>query len=176
MIGAAYHASIDILAVRAYNKGMKKAFLKIPKPLRAVLFHLIQWTWGLPQNLLGLLLVPILRGEHFRFHGALVTVYRKSSLMKNRFGFSLGSFIFIPEAWSAYDKEHLVVHEYGHTVQSLILGPFYLPTVGLISSIWSHRYLKRHAVYKSRGIAYTDRFPEHGADRLGEYVTGEKPY
>ena len=55
-------------------------------------------------------------------------------------------------------------------------GPFYLFVVGLPSCAWSHRYLRRSAIYRSRGIAYTDRFPEHSADRLGEYATGEKPH
>lgn len=165
-----------MFAARSYNRCMNKAFLKIPKPLRAILFYFLQWTWGLPQNLAGLLLLPFLRGRRYRFHGALVTVYRRLSFTKNRSGFSLGSFIFIPEAWSDYDKEHIVVHEYGHTVQSLILGPFYLLVVGLPSCIWSHRYTRRSTVYRSRGVSYTDRFPEHDADRLGEYATGKKPY
>ncbi|MBQ6332043.1 MAG: hypothetical protein IJI34_04650 [Clostridia bacterium] len=155
---------------------MKKAFQKIPKPLRAVLFCFLQWTWGLPQNLVGLLLLPFLRGERYRYHGALVTVYRKLRFTKNRSGFSLGTFIFIPETWTEYDKKHVVVHEYGHTVQSMILGPFYLLFVGLPSVIWSHRYCRRTPIYRSRGVAYTDRYPEHGADRLGEYATGEKPH
>ena len=155
---------------------MKKAFQNIPKPLRGVLFHAIQWTWGLPQNLIGLLLLPFLRGTRCRYHGALVTVYRRLRFTKNRSGFSLGSFIFLPETWSDYDREHFIVHEYGHTVQSLFLGPLYLPVVGLPSCLWLHRFQRRRAVYQSRGVAYTDRFPEHGADRLGEYATGEKPY
>ena len=155
---------------------MNKAFLNIPKPARAILFYFLQWTWGLPQNLVGLLLLPFLRGKRFRYHGALVTVYRQRDSAKNHSGFSLGMFIFIPEGWSEYNKKHLVVHEYGHTVQSLILGPLYLPAVGLPSVIWSHRFCRRYDVYRRRGIAYTDKYPEHGADRLGEYVTGEKPY
>lgn len=155
---------------------MKKGYEKIPRALRGVLFHLIQWTWGLPQNLVGAALLPILRGERRRFHGALVTVYRKKSWLKNRSGFSLGSFIYVPETWSEHDIKHLTVHEYGHTVQSLILGPLYLPVVGLPSVLWSHRYMKRQPVYRSRGVSYTDRFPENGADRLGEYVTDIKPY
>ena len=155
---------------------MKKAFQRIPEPLRAVLFHFLQWTWGLPQNLVGLLVLLFLRGERYRYHGALVTVYRKLRFAKNRSGFSLGSFIFMPETWSAHDKKHIVVHEYGHTVQSMILGPLYLPLVGLPSVIWSHRYCRRTPIYVQRGVAYTDRYPEHGADRLGEYATGEKPH
>lgn len=153
-----------------------KAFLKIPKPLRGALFHLVQWTWGIAQNLAGAALLPFLRGKRYRYHGALVTEYSRLSFTQNRSGFSLGEFIYIPEAWSKYDREHFVVHEYGHTVQSLMFGPLYLPVVGLPSVIWAHRYDRRLSAYRSRGISYTDRFPESGADRLGEYVTGEKPY
>lgn len=155
---------------------MEKGFLKIPKPLRAALFHILQWTWGLPQNLVGALLLPILRGERYRFHGAVVTVYNNVRFLSNRDGFSLGSFIFIPRGWSEYDREHLRVHEYGHSVQSLILGPLYLPAVALPSVIWVRVYAKRRAVYRSRAVEYTDRFPENWADRLGEYATGERPY
>ena len=46
--------------------------------------------------------------------------------------------------------------------------------VGLPSMIWANRYQKRFTRYASRGVRYTDRFPENEADRLGEKVTGEK--
>ena len=169
-------APIDFFRAHAYNWGMEKGFRKIPRALRGVLFHLVQWTWGLPQNLAGLLLLPILRGKRHRFHGALVTVYRSKKWLSNTSGFSLGTFIYIPETWSEHDKKHLAVHEYGHTVQSLILGPLYLPVVALPSVIWSRRYVRHARAYRSRGVGYTDRFPENGADRLGEYVTDMKPY
>ncbi|MBO4385368.1 MAG: hypothetical protein J5854_08150 [Clostridia bacterium] len=146
------------------------------KFITGALFTLAQWTWGLPQNLVGAALALVFRGRRFRYHGALVTVYRSLRGISNNSGFSLGSFIFMPEAWSDHDREHILVHEYGHSVQSLILGPFYLPVVGLPSVIWSRRYSKKRSVYRDRGIKYTDRFPENEADRLGEAVTGEKPY
>lgn len=158
-----------------YNNGMKN-ILKIPKPVRGILFHLIQWTWGLPQNLVGAVLALFLRGERFRYHGALVTIYHRLKFTQNRAGFSLGSFIFMPETWSDHDRKHLLVHEYGHTVQSLFLGPFYLFAVGLPSVLWMHRFGRKAAHYRSRGVNYTSRFPENEADRLGEAVTGVKPY
>lgn len=49
-------------------------------------------------------------------------------------GLSLGLFIFTPK----YDVENaqlIRVHEYGHTIQSLVLGPFML-FVGIISVAW----------------------------------------
>ncbi|MBO4562858.1 MAG: hypothetical protein J5772_04520 [Clostridia bacterium] len=148
---------------------------KLPRPVKGILFHLLQWTWCLPQNILGALAALVLRGERFRYHGALVTVYRKTRLLSNNSGFSLGSFIFMPEGWSDYNKRHIVVHEYGHTVQSMMTGPFYLLLIGLPSVMWSSRFTKRHAVYRTRGVRYSDRYPERGADRLGERVTGEEP-
>ncbi|MCR5808154.1 MAG: hypothetical protein K6G56_01175 [Clostridiales bacterium] len=154
---------------------MKSPLVKLPKPVRGALFHLLQWTWCLPQNLFGALAALALRGERFRYHGALVTIYKKTRLLDNESGFSLGSFIFMPEGWSDYDKKHIVVHEYGHTVQSLFTGPLYLLLVGVPSLFWSRRYTKRSPAYRSRGIGYCDRYPERGADRLGELVTGEKP-
>ncbi len=155
---------------------MKRRFLKIPKAIRAVTFYLLQWLWGLPQNLFGALAALVLRGTRFRYHGAVVTLYRPVKFLSNKSGFSLGMFIFMPEGWSEEVRRRLVVHEYGHTVQSLLLGPLYLIVVGLPSVIWSRRYYKRPRRFIERGVTYTDRFPENEANRLGEYATGEKPY
>lgn len=157
-----------------YNHGMKKLVAKMPRFLKGIIFHTLQWTWCLPQNLAGLFMLMILPGEHYRYHGALVTIYRKKKHLSNTAGFSLGSFIFMPETWSDYNKEHIVVHEYGHTVQSLLTGPFYIFIIGLPSVIWCRRFVKHSEKYRVRGIAYTDRFPEHSADNLGETYTGDK--
>lgn len=154
---------------------MKRPFSKLPKALRGFMFFLIQWTWGLPQNLFGAFVSLFLRGERFRYHGALVTVYRRSRLVDNRSGFSLGTFIFMPESWNEQERKHLVVHEYGHSVQSLFLGPLYFFVVAIPSVIWCSRFTRNCTAYWERGIGYTDRFPENQADKLGERVTGEKP-
>ncbi len=155
---------------------MKKYDPKLPKPIRAFLFYLVQWTWGLPQNLIGAILLPILPGERRIFHGAVITVYRKSKLMDNSSGFSLGMFIYIPENWSDHDKEHLSVHEFGHSIQSMMFGPLYLFIVGIPSVIWCKKYFGHYREYQDRGIKYTDRFPENSADKLGEWVTGISPH
>ena len=153
---------------------MSRFFEKIPLPLRAFLFYLIQWTWGLPQNVLGALILPLLRGRRFRYHGALVTVYSDKRRAPALGAFSLGTFIFMPCTWTEEYRRHIVVHEYGHTVQSLILGPLYLLVIAIPSVIWSRRFGRRYAQYLARNVNYTDRFPENHADLLGEYATGEK--
>lgn len=158
-----------------YNQAMVSLIMKLPRAVRAIFFYLLQATWCLPQNIVGAFARIFLRGRSFRYHGSLVTIYRCSERTANRIGaFSLSCFIFIPEAWDEEYRRRVVVHEYGHVVQSLMLGPFYLAAVGLPSVIWANRYQKRFTRYASRGVRYTDRFPENEADRLGEKVTGEK--
>lgn len=147
---------------------------KLPRALRGILFHLLQLTWCLPQNILGALALIFFRGERFRYHGSLVTLYRGEKRAEKLGAFSLSAFIFIPEVWSEDYRRGVLVHEYGHVVQSLMLGPLYLLAVAIPSVIWAGRYTKRFARYRTRGVRYTDRFPENEADRLGERFTGEK--
>jgi hypothetical protein len=82
----------------------------------------------------------------------------------------LGLFIFTPiEAGKRGDR--LIVHEYGHTFQSLIFGPLYILVIGIPSLSWARlgRYKKLRA---SSGLSYSHYWTEKWADRLGEAVTG----
>ena len=66
----------------------------------------------------------------------------------------------------------LMVHEYGHTIQSLIFGPFYLLAVGIPSLVWSFW----PALVKKREqerISYFSAYPERWANQLGEKATGD---
>ena len=144
------------------------------------LFRIIQWTWGLPQTLAGAFLFLLnLKAPHYPFHGAVVTVWDKKSSV------SLGMFIFVTEDPFYYHRgrrrkysreefrDMLTVHEYGHAVQSLIFGPFYLIAVGLPSLLWSMlpAFGNRR---RKRKVSYYSVYPEHWANRLGEKVTGER--
>lgn len=85
--------------------------------------------WGLPQNVIGAVLCLFLRLLGRRvvvFNGRLLTLWR----LRN--GLSLGNFIFVSQWGSDFAKWH----ECGHSVQSDILGVFYLPVIGLPSLIW----------------------------------------
>ncbi len=67
----------------------------------------------------------------------------------------------------------MLVHEYGHTIQSLILGPLYLIVMGIPSTVWGFLpSLQRKR--KEKGISYFSFFTERWAKRLGEKVTKEK--
>ena len=159
------------------------------KTTRNKIYNILQWTWGLPQTLAGAgLYLKHRRDPHFNYNGARVTAWQRDS------GISLGKFVFVPEkkGWSSIqdresrpDKEtprrsagednvssFLLRHEYGHTIQSLILGPFYLLLVGIPSMAWNRLpFFERRR--KQTGRSYYSAVFERTANSLGE-KTSEK--
>ncbi len=140
------------------------------------LYVLLQSTWGILQTLLGFILFVIhARRRHYFYHGACVTVWKNPSSV------SLGLFVFITEEPYFYEKlkgeytkeelsSRLLVHEYGHAVQSLILGPLYLPVMGIPSTLWGFLpYCAKLRREKPR--SYFDFFTESWANGLGEFAT-----
>ena len=127
--------------------------------------RLMHATWGLPQALAGAAvnLVVGKRARRQRFRSAVVTEWSLKS------GLSLGPFIFVPRGCD----HRLVVHEYGHTVQSLILGPLYLPVIVVPSLVWAGvPALER--MRNARAFSYYRFYTEKVANWLGERVTGEE--
>ncbi len=136
--------------------------------LRLTIYYFLQLTWGILQNVLGFLvwlyvLFDCPKEKMRFFYGALVTRCNLLSSM------SLGMFLFLGS-----DDERIIVHEYGHSIQSIILGPFYLFVIGIPSLIWasSPRYIERR---KKGRIRYTSFYPERWANRLGRLFTGRIP-
>ncbi len=151
-------------------------------PALRALCWLLQFTWGLPQNLLGALLwLRWARQPHFCWRGAFVTVWPGATSM------SLGVFLFLAPSRTAlgsadgkgadgvgYANHRLLVHEYGHTLQSLLLGPLYLPVIGLPSILWCR--LPALISYRQRkNLSYYRLYTESWANRWGEKATGEEP-
>lgn len=88
--------------------------------------------WDAPNTLLGNAIA------HLRNNSCIVTVeYSEGATLvnravsnKKRSGLSLGSYI---NGWNLSadpSSDDVFAHEYGHTIQSKILGPLYLPLVG----------------------------------------------
>ena len=139
---------------------------------------ILAWTWCLPQNLAGAALWALCRGKRYDYRRARVTVWRRKASL------SLGRYIFLtddplfyyPEQRTAFSPEtfarRLLVHEYGHTVQSRILGPLYLALVGIPSLVWSFSPRATRRRERER-ISYFSAYPERWANRLGERCTGE---
>ena len=116
----------------------KKA--KAAKGLSKALFWLVQWTWGLPVNLIGGLMYLVFypKCRHGRFNNAFI------SYVPWKFGgLSLGQFIFMAdhgrEPWTSNTR----IHEYGHTIQCLLLGPLYWFVIGVPSAVWCHLFTTR---------------------------------
>lgn len=130
--------------------------------LRIILYIIIQLTWGILQSMLGCgLLLLNIRRRHYWYHGALVTEWGRPG------GISLGMFVF-----TAGTDKHLLVHEYGHTLQSLLLGPLYLPVIGMPSLVWaSLPQLRRWRAKNS--VPYARLYAESWANKWGEKATGE---
>lgn len=122
--------------------------------------HLV---WGLPQNLVGSIVWLVFhRSAHRTFHACCVTEWDLSR------GLSLGLFVFVPKGC----PRRLLVHEYGHAVQSLLLGPLYLPVIVLPSLVWAGMPMLSRWRHRHR-VSYYAFYPERWANRLGERACHE---
>lgn len=123
-------------------------------------YRLWQWTWGLPQTLAGAVITLILaRQPHFSYQGAVATVWPLPSSM------SLGMFLFLRKDWTA-QEQRLLAHEYGHTIQSLFLGPLYLLIIGLPSFLWAG-FPPLVKLRRRKKLPYSWLYTERWADRCG---------
>ena len=117
------------------------------------LMEVILYIWQLPQNLLGWLLMQMMSpGKTYLFHGAKVLL---SARMWG--GISLGRYIILSDQM---DHPVHARHEWGHTRQSRMLGPLYLPVVGLPSLLWAIWWKP------GRKVGYYAFYTEKWADRL----------
>lgn len=100
-----------------------------------IVYYVLQWTWGIFQNIIGLVLfMANISKKHYRHNGAVVTEWNYS-----RGSVGLGMFIFVGVPKGRADRtavEKVIRHEYGHTLQSIVLGPLFLPVIGLPSLMW----------------------------------------
>lgn len=139
------------------------------KFIKGFFYYVLQFTWGIIQNAAGLIIFIKYRKErHNKFFGACVTYIESED--KPWGGVSLGYFIFINVKSEKESLEATVVHEYGHTIQSLIFGPLYFLIIGLPSAIWCNAKAYK-SLRKEKQISYFSRFPENFANSLGEKYT-----
>lgn len=124
-------------------------------------------VWELPQNVLGALDLAItaVRG---RVAGIAFERERVFVEVRGAGAVSLGLFVF----WSKDDTPYVRIteankeHEYGHSIQSRMLGPLYLPLVGVPSSCRVAYAVAHRALTGRRWEGYFRGYPEDWADRL----------
>lgn len=131
--------------------------------MKAFLYRLLQLTWGLPQSLVGFIVfLTQIKKPHYTYRGAVVTNWHGHGG-----SVSLGMFLFIDIAHdrpeTPYEKD-LLLHEYGHTIQSLFLGPLFLLVIGLPSFVWATCF---SAYRKRKKRSYYAFYPEKWANHLG---------
>lgn len=112
--------------------------------MKNFLLDIVYWTWCLPQTLWGFIL----------FHFIRICCYKTSKIIKYKSNIrvliveklpieatALGKYIIYAcnkgfDENTDYGRE-LIKHEYGHVLQSFILGPLYLPLMDWPSVTWA---------------------------------------
>lgn len=120
-------------------------------------------TWSLLQNLCGLIFFLLLKiaGRPSKvYKNRIVTYWKLTS------GLTLGNFIFI----NSLAGQKTLDHEYGHTLQSVILGPLWLIVIGLPSIIWCGAFARYREKTNTDYYAF---YTEKWADKLGKVKRGE---
>ena len=141
-----------------------------PNRNRHCVYYVLQLTWGILQNVIGfgiwlyLRLIERYPRPRFRFHGAFVTEWNLNASA------GCGMFIFLARG-NLTGMPRVLVHEYGHTIQSCILGPLFLPFIAVPSLIWANTPVFTRN--RSRGkYCYSSFYPEAWANELGRRFTG----
>ena len=123
--------------------------------------EVLEYIWQLPQTIAAFIYFTYLSNRNeildtCTFQGAIVFI------KKNAGGsVTLGNHIFLsPKA-----TDNTVRHEWGHTRQSLLLGPLYLIIIGIPSIVWAAIH-KRVATTRSYYLFYTESW----AVRLGGVI------
>ncbi len=126
--------------------------------MKQIIINILLWIWCFPQMLLGLILKVIYKGKPTVYHidGKIYSVYH--SKLKSG-SISLGKFILLCE--THHNNEITIKHEYGHYIQSLLLGPLYLLVIGIPSFLWANVFWNGKSDYYS---FYTEKW----ANKLGD--------
>lgn len=130
--------------------------------------------WEAPQNLLGLII--FIYWFMFRKIKLIETERLCLFVQTTDKGVSLGRFVFWTPTANRFShlKDDCKLHEYGHSIQSIIFGPLYLIVIGIpsVMRVWySWYYYKRNAIPWNN---YYKAFPEDWADKLGNVVEKNK--
>ena len=123
------------------------------------LLNVLLYLWQLPQNIVGAILTLFYKAEKtLEYKGKTIRVCPKFPG-----GISLGHYIFVYKYPYDTPSWNYTKHEYGHAIQSLLLGPFYVFVIGIPSGIWA-------LIYKydpDDPLKYYRFYTEKWADKLG---------
>lgn len=146
-----------LIMYHLYDNGTAKI---LPAPKQRWLYYLLQFTWGLPMNILGgltaLCLIccgckPMRYGWNYYFE------------LPVNFGLELGIFFIAYKNASTHTKNH----EHGHSIQNIYFGPFSIGMVTIPSAarFWIREIL--YAINKPPLMSYDDIWFEGQASKSG---------
>ena len=129
------------------------------KKILKFIWEVVLYIWQFPQNIIGLI-VRLLYHDSKKMDIAGVSVF-----YNDRFpgGISLGKTIIVGSQDRATS-----LHEHGHQIQSLFLGPLYLFIIGIPSIIWAGIYGTR--LHPRTHNGYYKFYTEKSADRFGGVI------
>lgn len=142
----------------SYKAGSLQVF-KMPKS--KFIYYLLSFTWGLPMNAIGLLVVSVI---------VLVTKNKPVKYGWNycieldvNFGLELGIFFIAPKNGPKRTKNH----EHGHSIQNIYLGIF---SIGVVSIPSATRYwIREWQRYKGEKLPdYDSIWFEGSATKSGD--------
>jgi hypothetical protein len=128
--------------------------------------NILLFIWQLPQNLLGLAFLCITRKKE-KYHEGMGRWFYTYSAPRYIPGASLGDFIFLHNSrnWNLLDNRH----EFGHSMQSRMLGPLYLILIAIPSAggnMWDRIFHRKWDKVRREKWYYGLPW-EAWADRLG---------
>lgn len=98
------------------------------------LFYILNFTWGIIMNIIGTIgATALIAMGHKPFKHAGSVVFRVGH---NWGGVSLGIFSFVCKEAG----DHTFNHEFGHSIQNAIFGPFFIPLVAIPSFIRCQKF------------------------------------
>ncbi|MGM9713244.1 MAG: hypothetical protein ACI3Y5_03880 [Prevotella sp.] len=121
-----------------------------------------KWTYGLVNSLVGNLVAHLWnlfgRIDRVSAYGGVIAL---SGATPANSAMTIGHYALGPAGYTADWRDHLFVHEYGHYLQSLVMGPLFFPVVALPSLL--------SAWFTSRlcGMRHEERWFEADASRRG---------
>ena len=116
--------------------------------------NILLYIWQFPQNIIGLLIILYIKGETKHKYQNIKYYYYDPFPG----GISLGNYLIVGS-----NHSQTIKHEFGHAIQSRILGPLYLIIIGLPSIVWAWLY---EPVTKETGNGYYRFYTERWADKL----------
>lgn len=138
------------------------------------IYNVLLYIWQLPQNIIGLIVMLMYRPDVKLIAKNGNYVYFSKGMSG---GISLGKYSIIDKDYYTDTAKgdsgkalelDVTKHEvFGHGTQSRILGPFYLPVIGLPSIIWASLY---GPVIKYTKNGYYKFYTEKWADKLAGIV------